>query len=84
MKILILSAVLFMFGCGDTVSQSASGHGTNIIAAKRSKLTADTESNEDAVSPASVQPSGNCPVTPPVIPGCSIESFNECRCIPGE
>ena len=81
--------MIALYGCGDTSSMSASGQGRNAIAEGDITITdtvnekdipdggAGIESVEDGHLPA------HCsivfaPVEPVV--GCSVDSFNECKC----
>lgn len=94
-KVLLMGYVLFiavsLAGCGDTFSQSASGHGTNIIAEQDVGAVSSDEnpvpSPSSTAGVASIDGGGHLPAHCPIevapveaLVGCSVESFQECSC----
>ena len=85
--ILLLSGLIY--GCGDTVSQSTSGGGSNSISTGKGDSAVITipESSSAEGGDASVNAARaasnpqNCPVQPPIHPTCSVTSQLNCGCV---
>ena len=77
-----------LYGCGDTVSQSATGGGSNCNSHDGSCgiVTPLPEGDTEALgistsSTTAISNPQNCPIQPPVHPTCSVDSQLECECV---
>ena len=83
MKYIIFAfAFAALYGCGDTISQSSTGYGTNIIAESDANSSTNEDKGEVGITGVtSIRPE-HCSVTPPVHPQCSQASYDACECVP--
>ena len=93
MKLILIAYTIFAFtalyGCGDTVSQSATGGGSNcnshdgscgIVTPLPEGTTEAGDVNTAGASSSTSNPQ-KCPVQPPVHPSCSVKSQLNCDCV---